>query len=56
MTIEVRQMVIKSSVGASPAPPAAEREQAAWREQMRREILSECRAWIEDRLRRERER
>ena len=56
MTIEVRQMVIKSSVGAPAPQPPAHVDQAAWRDAIRREILSECRTLIEDRLRRERER
>ncbi len=60
MPIEVRQLLIKSTVAgpsetaaaaATPAEPSA-----AWRERLREEVLAECRAWLEDRLQRMRER
>jgi len=58
MTIEVRQLLIKSNVGGdvAQAKPPSQEEQTDWRETMRQELLSECKAWLEERLRRERER
>lgn len=58
MTIEVRQLLIKSSVGGGDVAQRApsQEEQTDWRETMRQELLSECKAWLEERLRRERER
>ena len=55
MTIEVRQMVIRSSVGGD-APVQRVEDGQEWRERLREEVLAECKAWLEDRLRRERER
>ncbi len=59
MTIEVRQMLIKSCVGqdepssgqAQPGEPAREDM-----EQLKEEILAECRAWLRERLNDMRER
>ena len=54
MTIEVRQMVIRSTVGAEDAgapqiqPGQADRPEL---EQLREEIVAECRALFEQRLR-----
>lgn len=47
MTIEVRQIVIRSSVGeeAPPAPPSDAAIEAL--ERMKRELLAECRALLE---------
>jgi hypothetical protein len=58
MTIEVRQLLIKSTVGGGGSDPApAEDEAPADRiEQLREELLAECKAWVEDRLQRARER
>ena len=60
MTIEVRQLLIKSSVGVGGGDVAqrepSQEQQSDWRETMRQELLSECKAWLEERLRRERER
>ena len=57
MPIEVRQLVIKSSVapGAEAGPAPAEPSHQ-WRERLREELLAECRAYLEDRLQRMRER
>lgn len=57
MTIEVRQLLIKSQVNTAPlqAPaPAPWTEQA--REQVKEEILAECKSWLAQRLQDERER
>jgi hypothetical protein len=62
MTIEVRQLVVRSQVGDDsgadePGQAAsAEDGRPAWIEEIRRELLAECREWVEDRLRRARER
>lgn len=57
MTIEVRQMVIKSSVGPDAALP---QDQAALDPEalaeLKQEILSECRAWLLEQLQQQRER
>jgi len=51
MTIEVRQLTIRSQVGPQRAEPAA--DEAALlqlldqqREQLRRELMAECREWL----------
>lgn len=60
MPIEVRQLVIKSTVNPAPSAPASgaagAEPSAAWRERLREELLAECKAWVEDRLQRTRER
>ena len=58
MPIEVRQLLIKSTVAGSPEAAATRPAEpsAAWRERLREEVLAECKAWIEDRLQRMRER
>lgn len=57
MTIEVRQMVIKSSVGPDDARP---QDQAALDPEalaeLKQEILNECRAWLQEQLQQQRER
>ena len=57
MTIEVRQMVIKSSVGPEEARPqdqvALDPETLA---ALKQEILNECRAWLQEQLQQQRER
>lgn len=58
MTIEVRQMVIRSSVDLDrrPAGSADPQAQRALLERMKAEILAECREWLGERLKEERER
>lgn len=57
MTIEVRQLLIKSTVGGGSEPaPATDDAPADRIEQLREELLAECKAWVEDRLQRARER
>jgi hypothetical protein len=52
MTIEVRQLLIKSQVNPAPQstaqPPSQRQEQE--RAQMKEEILAECKAWLASRL------
>jgi hypothetical protein len=62
MTIEVRQMLIKSTVGAESPPAQLQGDGCGGGEggegggQMREDILAECKAWVEERLRQTRER
>jgi hypothetical protein len=55
MTIEVRQLLIKSQVRAEPPAPArapGSREI----EQVRQQLLAECKAWLLERLQSQKER
>lgn len=56
MTIEVRQLLIKSQVNTAPAPhvPPVWIEKA--REQVKEEILAECKSWLAQQLQDGRER
>lgn len=60
MTIEVRQLLIKSQVNTAPVQrePAAWTEQARERvkEQVKEEVLAECKNWLAQRLQDVRER
>jgi hypothetical protein len=58
MPIEVRQLLIKSTVASAPEVSVARAAEPdpQWRERLREEVLSECKAWLEDRLQRMRER
>jgi hypothetical protein len=58
MPIEVRQLLIKSTVDASEAPPPIQGEDAATSslDQLREEVLAECKAWMEEKLQQLRER
>jgi len=56
MTIEVRQLLIKSTVGRGPAEPAPPAPARAGLEELREEILAECKAWMEEKLQQARER
>lgn len=51
MTIEVRQLLIRSQVGVR-APPAGAPSAAAAREleQAKAQILAECKAWLREQL------
>lgn len=54
MTIEVRQLIIRSQVvTAPPAPPALPAKDL---ERLRQQILAECRALVAEQLRQPRER
>ena len=56
MTIEVRQLLIKSRVDTAPVagvPPAWSEET---REQVKDEILAECKSWLAQQLQNDRER
>jgi len=49
VTIEVRQLLIKSQVqGAPPAPPHAPSEREM--ERVRQQLLAECKAWLHEKL------
>lgn len=55
MTIEVRQLLIKSQVNTAPVPghaPAPWTEQAREqvKEEVKEEILAECKTWLAQRL------
>jgi hypothetical protein len=59
MTIEVRQLLIKSQVGHATPPHGSELtpfEQQQQREQVKQEILAECKAWLARKLAEQRER
>ena len=63
MTIEIRQMLIKSSVEDDDRPAraqdAGDADDAADRpdtEQTRQELLAECKAWLFEKLQNQRER
>lgn len=56
MPIEVRQLLIKSTVASAPAARAEAEPSVAWRERLREELMAECKAWVEDRLQKARER
>ncbi len=57
MTIEVRQLVIKAQVGIRQAAGTPSRE---WlrqqREELKKELMAECREWLARQLRQHRER
>lgn len=55
MSIEVRQLLIRTQVTTAPAPPPAA---VAPRElqRLREQLLAECRAWLAERQRMQRER
>jgi len=56
MTIEVRQLLIKSQVNTAPAAPVpAERAEQALA-LAKEEILAECKAWLAQQLQSARER
>jgi Family of unknown function (DUF5908) len=50
MTIEVRQLLIRSSVGGAPARAPTPALPAPQLERLKDEILAECKAWLADRL------
>lgn len=53
MTIEVRQMVIRSTVGLERARPETRKAELGPEElaRLKEEILGECRRWMAERLR-----
>jgi hypothetical protein len=56
MTIEIRQLVIKSQVNPAPQQNLESVAPAQQREQLKEEILAECKAWLAQRLLDQRER
>ena len=56
MTIEVRQLLIKSQVNTAPAAPVpAERAELEFA-RAKEEVLAECKAWLAQQLQSARER
>ena len=56
MTIEVRQILIRSTVGEAAPGGAATMPPPEWVERMRQELLAQCRVLIEQQVRRDLER
>jgi hypothetical protein len=56
MTIEVRQLLIKSQVNTAPASPVPTDWVEQGRAQVKEEILAECKAWLAQQLANTRER
>jgi Family of unknown function (DUF5908) len=58
MTIEVRQVLIRSQVGVGPPSPGVPGSAAAAREleRAKAQILAECKAWLREQLQAARER
>lgn len=56
MTIEVRQLLIKSQVGQAPPPERQHERAEVERERIKQEVLAECKAWLAQRLQDQRER
>jgi len=56
MPIEVRQLLIKSTVDGTDDPQRAEETSSETLERLREEIIAECKAWFEDKLQQMRER
>lgn len=56
MTIEVRQLLIRSQVGERPPAPGDAVLAARERELLKAQILAECKAWLREQLAAARER
>jgi hypothetical protein len=56
MTIEIRQMLIRSQVTSPPARPPQAGLSDKDAERLRRELLAECKAWLAQKLQEQRER
>lgn len=56
MTIEVRQLLIKSQVNTEPSPALPHTLTDEVREQVKGEILAECKSWLTQQLQDHRER
>lgn len=56
MTIEVRQLLIKSQVNTAPASHVPAQWAEHTREQVKEEILAECKAWLAQQMLNARER
>jgi hypothetical protein len=56
MTIEIRELLIKSQVNLAPPAPIEPAWSAQQRDQVKDEILAECKAWLAQRLLDQRER
>lgn len=55
MSIEVRQLLIRSQVTPAPAPPPAALG-ARDLQRLREQLMAECRAWLAERQRTQQER
>ncbi|WAC71479.1 DUF5908 family protein [Roseateles sp. SL47] len=53
MSIEIRQLLIRTQVQPAPPPEAAGRQALPARElqRLREQLLAECKTWLADRLR-----
>jgi hypothetical protein len=56
MSIEVRQLLIRSQVHAAPVVPARQAVSSAELQRVREQVLSDCKAWLAQQLRAQRER
>jgi len=56
MAIEVRQLVIKSTVDGCGGAQPQDGQTSGASEQLKEEILAECKAWFEEKLRQLKER
>jgi hypothetical protein len=56
MSIEVRQLLIRSQVNAAPVLPQRQGVSSAELQRLREQVLSECKAWLVQQLRAQKER
>jgi hypothetical protein len=56
MSIEVRQLLIRSQVTPAPAEPVRQAVAARDLQRLREQLLAECKAWLAERLQAQRER
>lgn len=56
MSIEIRRMSVRCQVVVAPAPPPPAPPTAAQAQELRTQLLAQCRAWLRDELRRAKER
>lgn len=56
MTIEVRQLLIKSQVDTAPSPALPHALTDEVRKQVKEELLAECKSWLTQQLQDHRER
>ncbi|WP_157597946.1 MULTISPECIES: DUF5908 family protein [unclassified Rhizobacter] len=56
MSIEVRQLLIRSQVQAAPVVPQRQGLASAELQRLREQLLAECKAWLVQQLRSQRER
>jgi hypothetical protein len=56
MSIEVRQLLIRSQVHAAPAVAPRQAVSSVELQRVREQVLSDCKAWLAQQLRAQRER